>query len=547
LNTGNPLITIMIKKILLIIVISIIAIPVDAQHFFLPLSNEAEQQFNPWLNRVSSTTHTSVKPFMAKDLYRDTPYDSITNYTLKDNKFNRSWFGRKLSSEHLLQVKEDDVTLFLDPAVELSGGHDFAADTSTNFLMNTRGFYLQGTLGRGFSFTSSFYENLGHFSYYLDSIIRDTRIVHGQGRIKTKISRSNFDFAVATGTISYQLKKHFTFQFGHDRNFIGDGYRTLLLSDNTYPYPFLKIVTDFWKIRYVNIFAVMQDLEGDKINDDKAYTRKYGSFHYFDINIGKHATLGLFEAVIWKSDSITGHRGFDINYVNPFVFLRPIEYGIGSPDNVLLGINAKVKLNSHYQLYGQIMLDEFLLDNVKAGNGWWANKQGLLGGFKGFHLFGVKNLHVQSEFSYVRPFTYQHREPLGNYGHYRQPLAHPLGANFYESVNFISYSIKRFDAKARLSYAVTGFDTDSINYGQNIFLSYEDNRAFDFGNKVGQGLKTTITISQLTMSYVINPSYHLRFFVDIMARQSENKLQTLNTLTFQAGIKTFLFNRYYDL
>jgi hypothetical protein len=539
----------MIKKLLLLLLAFYISLPVHAQHFFLPLSNEAMQKFDPWLNRVDATTHTSVKPYLSKDLYRDTPYDSLTNVTLKDKPFNHTWLGRKLFSEHLLQVKDDDVVIHLDPAFELSGGRDLAADSNGNFTMNQRGVYLEGTIGAGFSFNASFYENLGHFAGYLDSVVKDKKIVPGQGRIKTKLSHSNFDYAVATGTISYQLKKHFTFQFGHDRNFIGDGYRSLLLSDNTYPYPFLKIITDFWKIRYVNIFAVMQDLEimdDNKWNDQKAFDRKYGSFHYLDINIGRHATVGLFEAVIWKSDSVTGRRGFDINYLNPFVFLRPIEYGIGSPDNVLVGLNAKIKLNSSNQLYGQIMLDEFLLNNVKSGTGWWGNKQGLLGGFKSFNVFGVSNLHVQSEISYVRPYTYEHREPLGNYGHYRQPLAHPLGANFIESVNFIYYTWRRFDAKARFSYVLTGFDTDSVNYGQNIFLSYENNRPRDFNNRVGQGLRTTITISQLTLAYVINPSYNMRFFIDVMARRSENKNQTLNTLAVQAGIKTYLFNRYYD-
>jgi hypothetical protein len=529
----------------LVLSIMLLAHQLSAQHFFLPLSNETMQKYDPWLNRVDATTHTSVKPYLSKDLYRDTPFDSLNNYTLRDKKFNRTWLGRKLFSEHLLQVKDDDVVLHLDPAIELSGGADFA-DSSGNFLMNTRGVFVEGTIGNGFSFNASFYENLGHFSYYLDSIVKDTRLVPGQGRIKSKISRNNFDYGVATGTISYALKKHFTFQFGHDRNFIGDGYRSLLLSDNSSPYPFLKIVSDFWKIRYMNLFTVMQEYDAAKINDDKAFTRKYGSFHYLDVNIGRHVTVGLFEAVIWKSDSVTGHRGFDINYLNPFVFLRPIEFGIGSPDNVLLGLNGKVKLNSRNHIYMQVMLDEFLLENVRSGNGWWANKQALQGGFKSFHLFGVRNLHFQTEVNYVRPYTYQHREPLGNYGHYGQPLAHTLGANFIESVNFIYYTYKRFDVKARMSYVKTGFDTDSVNYGQNIFLSYENNLASQYNNRVGQGLQTNITISQLTLAWIVNPSYNLRFFVDVLARRSENKRQTLNTLAVQAGIKTYLYNRYYD-
>ncbi|MEP7264768.1 MAG: hypothetical protein ABI772_09725 [Bacteroidota bacterium] len=539
----------MIKKLLILVTITISAQYAGAQHFFLPLSNETMQKYDPWLNRVDATTHTSIKPYLAKDLYRDTPYDSLTNYTLKDTKFNHRWIGRKLFSEHFLQVKEDDVTIHVDPAFEVSGGRDLAADSSANFFINSRGIYIEGTIGKGFSFNASFYENQATFPYYLDSVVAQSKIVPGQGRIKRKINQSDpYDFSVATGTISYQLNKHFTFQFGHDRNFIGDGYRSLFLSDNSSPYPFLKIVTDFWKIRYMNIFAVMQDLEAldDPKWDDATFKRKYGSFHYLDVNIGKHATIGLFEAVIWKSDSLKGYRTFDFNYANPFVFFRPVENGIGSPDNVLLGINMKFKLNSNNQLYGQIMLDEFVLDNVTAGTGWSNNKQGLMGGFKSYNLFGVKNLHIRSEFSYVRPYSYQHREPLGNYGHYRQPLAHPLGANFIESVNFIYYTHKRFDATARLSYVKTGFDSTGQNYGQNIYYSYVQDIPHKYGNRVAQGLATTIIISQLTLSYTINPSYNLRFFVDVMARQSDNVQQTHNTLTVQAGLKTYLFNRYYD-
>ncbi len=537
----------MIKKIFLLCFIIMCSIlHLEAQHFFLPLSNDLQLRYEPSFNSVSSTTHTSVKPYLAKDLYRDTPYDSLNNVVLRDNKFNKTWLGRKLYKEHLLQVEEDDVKIYLDPAFELSGGRDLAADSNNNFLMNTRGIYVQGSVGARFTFNGSFYENLGHFSGYLDSIVKESGIVPGQGRIKTNKDSRNFDYAFATGTISYQLKKHFTFQFGHDRNFIGDGYRTLLLSDNSSPYPFVKIIADLWKIRYVYIFAVMQDLELEKLNDDQPFRRKYGSFHYLDVNISKHVTAGLFEAVIWKADEVTGARGFDINYANPFVFFRPVEYGIGSPDNVLLGFNIKVKINSNNNIYGQVMLDEFLLNEVKSGNGWWANKQGLMAGFKSYNVFGIKNLHVQTEFSYVRPYTYEHREPLGNYGHYRQSLAHPMGANFWESVNFIYYKYKKLDVKARLSYAIIGYDYDSLNYGQNIYKSYEVNRPQEYGNSVGQGLKTSITIPQLTVAYIINPAYNMKIFIDVMGRMAENRLGTQKTFSIQAGICTNLFNRYYD-
>ena len=223
-----------------------------------------------------------------------------------------------------------------------------------------------------------------------------------------------------------------------------------------------------------------------------------------------------------------------------------MEQQSGSPDNALIGLNVKANLKQGVQLYGQLVLDEFLLKEIKARNGWWANKQGLMAGFKSYNVFGIKNLHVQTEFSYVRPYTYEHREPLGNYGHYRQSLAHPMGANFWESVNFIYYKYKKLDVKARLSYAIIGYDYDSLNYGQNIYKSYEVNRPQEYGNSVGQGLKTSITIPQLTVAYIINPAYNMKFFIDVMGRMAENRLGTQKTFSIQAGICTNLFNRYYD-
>ncbi len=514
-----------------------------AQEYFLPLSNEMNLKYEPFLQRVTlENVHTSVKPWLSKDLMANTPFDSLSNPVLKDKKFNKTLIGRKLFKEHLIQVNDDDVVLHLDHVFEYSGGRE-QGTVDKNIYTNQRGVWIGGTFGKRFSFDATFYENLAMFPSYVDSFVKKTSVAPGQGRVKK--ATDSYDFAMSTGTISYALRKHFTFQAGQDRNFIGDGYRSLLLSDNSTPYPFLKIITDFWHIRYVNLYTVMQDLENGNGADAHPFRRKYGSFHYLDLNIGKHVTFGVMEAVIWHADSASGARGYDINYLNPFIFFRPVEYNIGSPDNVLLGINGKLKINSRNILYAQLMLDEFVLRHVVKGDGWWANKHGLQGGFKSYNLFGIKNFHFQTEFNYVRPYTYQHRETLGNYAHFRQPLAHPLGANFWESVNFIYYSWKKVDVVARLSYATFGTDTGGVNFGQNVYLSYNEHYQ-EFNNTVGQGLENTLIIANLKIGYVINPVTALRVFVDVTARQQKNIFQTKNALVFQGGIKTHLFNRYYD-
>lgn len=507
---------------------------------FAPLSEDVNYLLQPAMNKVGSEAHTGMQPYLWKSVAKCGSVDSLLDRPVKDSKFARSLVGRKLYKEHLLQVAQEDYFLYLDPVFEFSGGKDQEYDRT--IYANTRGVQVGGFIGERFSFNASFYENQAQFANYLDSNINITRVVPGQGRVKQ--DGEVYDYAFATGTIQFELNKHFTFQFGNDKNFVGDGYRSLLLSDNAFNYPFFKIVTDVWKIQYTNLFTVMQDLSNDNPSDDEPFLKKYASMHFLDFNIGKHASIGIFEGVVWYADSL-GARGFDVSYMNPFIFFRPVEFSIGSPDNVLLGINAKVKLNSKNQLYGQLMLDEFLLDEVRAGNGWWGNKQGVQLGAKSFDVLGVKNLQLQGEINYVRPYTYQHRTTQGNYGHYRAALAHPLGANFTEIIAIARYKIDNFEFRLKASYAEVGYDTSGLNYGQNIYKSY-DTRVSEYNNETGQGLNTKITWVQATANYLLNRKTRMSLFADVSLRYTSNSKSDVSTLIVQGGIRTRLFNRYYD-
>jgi hypothetical protein len=519
------------------------ALTLQAQTYklgFAPISEDVNYLLQPALNQVGCDAHTGIQPFLWKSVARCGSVDSLLDRNVKDTKFNRSLTGRKLYKEHLLQVAQDDYFLYLDPVFEFSAGKDQEYDRT--IYANTRGVQVGGFIGERFSFNANFYENQAHFANYLDSNVNITRVVPGQGRVKQV--GEMYDYSFATGTIQFELNKHFTFQFGQDKNFVGEGYRSLLLSDNAFSYPFFKIVTEVWKIQYTNLFTVMQDLSNDNPSDDEPFLKKYTSMHFLDFNIGKHASIGIFEAVVWYADSL-GARGFDLSYMNPFIFYRPVEFSIGSPDNVLLGINAKVKLNSKNQLYGQFMLDEFVLDEVRAGNGWWGNKQGVQLGVKSFDVLGVKNLQLQVELNYVRPYTYQHRTTQGNYGHYRAALAHPLGANFTEVIAIARYKINNFDFRFKGSYAEVGYDSSGLNFGQNIYESY-DTRVSDYNNETGQGLTTKLIWVQFTANYLLNQKTRMSIFADVSMRNTSNSLSDVSTMIVQGGIRTRLFNRYYD-
>ncbi|HNR19719.1 MAG TPA: hypothetical protein PKN75_00030 [Bacteroidia bacterium] len=528
------------KKFLTTFLFLLLSGLVCSQDYFLPLNREWNLRYEPWLNSVESKAHTSFRPYRTVEIKTIAPFDSLNqNNYLKDGKFHRTLIGRKLLKENLFVIKEDGVTIRFNPLFELSGGTE--TEENKTVFTNTRGVWIDGTIGERFSFSTTFRENQAQLPFYLDAFTRKYKVVPNDGRVKDLYS--NFDYANVSGTISFSLKKHFNFQLGHDKNFIGDGYRSLLLSDNAYSYPFFKISTTFWKIKYVNLYTLLQDLQ-IPAPDDSRFKRKYGTFHYLDINIGKRFSFGVMEAVIWKADSIKG-RSFDFNYANPIIFIRPVEFSIGSPDNMMLGLNLKYKLTSNITLYGQAMLDEFKISEVRSGDGWWGNKQAFQAGVKTADLL-VENLHLQTEINYVRPFTYSHRSSLTNYAHFNQSLAHPLGSNFIESVSIINYNYKNYFLRAQLNYTILGADTGQSNLGSDIFKSY-DTYSFEYGNKITQGLEYTLMFADVRLGYLVNPNYN--FVVEggvIMRDDKPENADSFKTMMITFGIRTGITNRYLD-
>ncbi|MFI5218011.1 MAG: hypothetical protein ACHQNT_00895 [Bacteroidia bacterium] len=515
------------------------------QQFYLPLNRDYNLRYEPWLYNLQSDMHTSVRPFMSNEVEKNAPFDSLSSaHYIRDNKFNNTWVGRKLFKEHLFEVKGEDFNFYLDPAFEFKIMHD---RDKGNLVVNTRGVWLSGNIGERFSFSTSFYESLSKFPAYLDSFIQVQRVIPGGARPKKLYG--NYDYNIASGTISYSLKKYFNFQFGHDKVFIGDGYRSLLFSDNAFNFPYLKITLTIWKIKYQNLYVAFQDRK-IPVKEGEPYKKKYGTFHYLDFNIGKRASIGLLEAVIWKSDSVRG-QCFDVNYLNPIIFFRPVEFSLNSPDNALIGFTAKYKITGSITAYSQLLLDEFKIEEVRAGNGWWANKQAVQFGIKYFNVAGIKNLHLNTEYNFVRPYTYQHWSSLTAYAHYNQSITHPLGANFWESVSIINYSYKNFGVEAEIMYAEIGYDyfKDSlgnvINYGQDVWQSYFTHPN-EYGNEVGQGLKTKQLYTDFKFTYLVNPKSNLRVEAGLVNRIAKNELGKNETLYFYFGIRTALTNRYYD-
>ena len=97
--------------------------------------------------------------------------------------------------------------------------------------------------------------------------------------------------------------------------------------------------------------------------------KKWSSSHLLSYNVNNWLNLSLFESVVWQDKDTLLNRGPDINYFNPFIFFRPVEYGIGSADNSLIGAGLKLTINQYFITYSNFILDEFLLSGLTNRTG----------------------------------------------------------------------------------------------------------------------------------------------------------------------------------
>lgn len=438
---------------------------------------------------------------------------------------------------NLFEVNTKDFFLAINPILQLVAGKERGND-EMNYL-NTRGLSARGMIAKKIGFYTSIADNQERGPKFFEERVNKFRAVPGVGFYKP-FKTNGFDYFDARGYFTVNAAKYIDIQFGFDKNFIGDGYRSLFLSDFGNSNLFLKLNTKIWKFNYQNLFMELMpqyNKSGDTLLD-----RKYAAMHHLSINLTKWLNVGLFEGIIFGR---ANH--FDFSYLNPIIFYRSIEGNNGSADNALAGFDFKANVAHRLQFYGQVLLDEFKLDEVKANNGWWANKWALQLGAKYVDAFGIPNLDLQLESNRVRPFTYSHYTSVANYTHYNQPLAHPLGANFQELIGIIRYQpAPRWYIQAKLIYFMQGLDSlNGRNFGANPFLD-NTTRNGDYGYEIGSGRKANCVNAMFRLSYELKEN----LYIDLSAQQRNYKIANEgiqdNTTMVSAGIRFNILKREYD-
>lgn len=388
----------------------------------------------------------------------------------------------------------------VNPVIDLTGGYS-PGDTSLLFR-NTRGIEVRGTIDGKVSFYTIMADNQARWAPYVRDAIDSIMLVPGQGFWKP-FQGNGVDFFLARGHVAVPVSKHIELSMGHDRHFVGHGYRSMIWSDFAPPALYFRADTRVWRVRYTNLFTQMvagvNTTPGGTLGG-QPFTTKQVVFHHLSVNLAPNFQGGVFELVL-NGDADSLNSRFGLNYLNPIIFYRAIEQQGGSSGNVLLGMDFKWDLWGRLRLYGQFVLDEFLLSEVQAQRGWWGNKYGAQLGAKYTEAFEVPGLDLQAEVNWARPFTYTHLSDFTSVTHYGQPLAHPLGANFREAVFLLRYQPSaKWQISAKGIGALYGADTAGSNWGTNITLPYTT-RQLQFGNEIGQGVPVVWGMGELRVNY----------------------------------------------
>ncbi len=461
-----------------------------------------------------SNFFTTVKPFSRKGVYNFLGSDlnsyykkEMKEFSMDSVKSSKPILNRLyVFPEDLYYHKDKTLDLHVNPAMQFSFGTSNESG-SDNLFMNSRGVEIRGTIDDKVAFYSYLSENQARYPEYVNSVRDSTIAIPYEGFWK-QFKDTGVDFFRAQGYIDFGLSRSISAQLGFGKHFVGNGVRSLILSDYANNYPYLRINTQTSIFEYTNIFAeLIADVQGGVFGvlGVGGFSKKYMAFHHLNIKLRPNLTIGLFESVMY-GDS-TG--GLKLEYMNPIIFYRAIEQQNGSEDNAIAGLDFKWNIKNRWSLYGQLVIDELLVSEAFSGTGSWRNKQGIQLGAKYIDVFGVENLMVQAELNTARPYTYAHEDGFTSYSHYNLALAHPLGANFTEYLGRTTFQLSdRWNFETVIMLAKYGNDIGAVNFGRDILKDYTMRRpdgnggSLEFGNDHLQGNETDLTMMFVRASYM---------------------------------------------
>ncbi|MFD1553786.1 hypothetical protein DNU06_09645 [Putridiphycobacter roseus] len=474
---------------------------------------------------------TSIRPILETKVN--------TTALFKDEGEYYYWITQKLFKEHFLIFKGDDYSCTVDPILDLNLGYENNSQQIENGLKtwNTRGVNIKAKFFNKFAFETAIYETqaslLNYQAQYVDahgefypngnSYKQQNAIIPSYARTKP-FKETGYDFAFATGYFSYTPTTWLNIQAGNGNQFIGNGYRSLLLSNFTVNYPYIKPEFSLFKgrLQYTLIYASLQNLYRLPYSNspEANYEKKMSTTHFVNFALNKNIQIGFFEGNIWNRTDSLGTKKLKAASFNPILGVNSLLVEDNNYNSIGgININARYKKS---MIYGQLLLDHSSIAGTQIG-------------LKFYHVM-TQNLHLQFEFNQTKENAYTANNKRLNYSHSNLPLAHPYESGFKELIGILDYNWKRIYLQAKFIYAEKASisNTESL---PTILLANNQIQDIDQENTWHQ---------QLEVGYRFNKKYNLELFFGNLLRISTDKQGEKTTNFTYFGVRTNLNPKQFD-
>lgn len=435
----------------------------------------------------------------------------------------------------LLHVHTDDLFLVVNPVIYFHAAYE--RNQKGIRYINLRGVEARGRIGKRIGFYTMLGDDQEKQLSYMQAWEKRNQASPGNDYF---VLRSGVDdIFLARGYFDFNaINDHLNVTFGYDKNFIGDGMRSLFLSDAGAAATFLRLRSRLGKLHYQNLFM---ELFNDYTRGyDRILPKKYATMHQINMNITPWLNLGIFESTIFAK---VDH--FNAGYLIPVIFYRTLAQAVGGTDKTALGINFKALALKKLQLYGQGYFNGVNLSTI--GKGDWRNQYGLQLGLQYFNAFTLSNLDIRAEVNIVRPFTYAAQDSVSNYTHYNQALAHPMESSFAEWIGVARYQpLKKLCITAKGIITSRGTDSSAtVNFGNDIHKSFESRtEATAYG--LISGIRLNSIYMNLNIAYEIRPNIFLEAGATHLRGKYETGASMTSSTNLYAALRWNIARKEYD-
>lgn len=460
-------------------------------------------------------SHTDFKKFDSQRVDSAIYYWNINRILFRDH-----WLTYQKENVHIMADPWVDFSYFKDPL-----NRDYNHKVSRQYN-NSRGIWIQGNIGNSFSFHTAFSENQSIFPFYMSAISDSLEVIPGWGRFKA-FKKYGYDYAVSNSSIQIEPHSKLQISLSYGKQFIGSGYRSILLSDAAMSYPFASIRYSGKWFTYLSSAALLQEQERLPLGStsESLFKRKMGTWNFLIVTPLPTIEVGFLESVLYEIWTPQGRKSPHYSSYIPVIGARSFLSDQNTA-STLYGLNLKWNAFHQFTLYGQY--------------GWLNNKTKSYGIQSGilYSNFLIKNLDIRIEYNSTSAFMYSSAQDLLSYTQQQQALGHPAGGDMQEWSVRVDYTRKRFLFHGDIHQINQTLSHGADPYQQSFFIGSSGSRS--------------MLQWQLKAGCLINPKVHLCFWLGYTQRNDIRKMSAIseeskfNASLFTINLSSTLNSQYFD-